>query len=97
MVMESEGQFLMGALANISATGALLTNPTGDLEVGAKGRIKLTNLSQALRTTSAPSIRMEAEIVRKEIGGFGISFLGNLDELQGLLERAFGRQAIDYS
>ena len=93
MVMESEGQFLTGMLANLSASGALLTNPTGSLEVGARGRIRLTNLREVLRTATE-SLHLEAEIVRKELGGFGIRFLGDLDELEGLLDRAFGRRSI---
>ncbi len=95
-VMESEGQFLTGALARISAFGALLTNPTGDLEVGARGRIRLTNLSQVLRTVT-DSLGLDAEIVRKDPGGFGIRFLGDRAELERLLERAFGRGAIEPS
>ena len=96
-LMESEGQFLTGVLANVSASGGLLRNPTGDLEVGARGSIRLMNLRGVLRTAGADQISLEAEVVRKEIGGFGIRFLGDLDELKELLERAFGRQAIGYS
>ena len=94
--MESGSQVLTGVLANVSATGALLTNPHGDLDVGATGRIRLMSLSQVLRTAGADSIRLEAEIVRKEMRGFGIRFLGDRAELEALLMRAFGRSAIEY-
>jgi len=93
--MESEGAFLTGVLQNISAAGGFLTNPTGYLEIGAKGRIRLTNLREALHTTTAESLALEAEITRTEIGGFGIRFLGDLDELESLLERACGRRVIE--
>ena len=64
------------------------------MEVGSIGRIRPTNLREALRTTTADSLSLRAEIIRTEIGGFGIRFLGDLDELEGLLERAFGLSAI---
>ncbi len=92
-VMESEGQFLTGVLENVSASGALLTNPTGSLEVGARCRIRLIDLADTLRTQTE-SLSLEAEIVTKELGGFRIRFLGDLDELEQLFERALGRHAI---
>lgn len=95
-VMESERQFLTGVVENLSATGALLTNPTGSLEVGARGYIKLTNLGETLRTVTE-SVRLQAEIVGKQPGGFRIRFLGDQDELDRLLQRAFGRHAIEPS
>ncbi len=67
-VMESEGQFLTGVLENVSASGALLTNPTGSLEVGARCRIRLIDLADTLRTQTE-SLSLEAEIVTKEVGG----------------------------
>ena len=93
-IMESKGTLLTGVLENISASGALLANPTGSLEVGARGRIRLTNLRETLRTTSAETLNLGAEISRTEIRGYGIRFLGDLDELERLLKRAFGRRAI---
>ena len=95
-IMDSEGQFLTGVLVNVSASGALMTNPGGSLEVGAQGVIRLTNLREALRTNTE-SLRLEAQIVRKELGGFGIRFLGDLGELEQLLDRALGRIAIKAS
>ena len=72
-----------------------MTNPTGSLDVGAIGRIRLTNLGIALRTTSGESLDLEAEVVGKQIAGYGIYFLGgNVEGLEQLLDRAFARCAI---
>ena len=91
--MESESQFLTGVLANISTSGALLTNPTGCLQVGARGGIRLLALDAVLRTNTE-SLSLEAEIVTKEPRGYRIRFLGDLDEIEQLFERALGRSAI---
>ncbi len=97
--MESspKAKFLTGVLANLSASGALLTNPGGSLEIGEKGQIRLMDLREVLRTAGAETITLKAEVVRKEIGGYGLRFLGDRAELEALLERAFGRGAIDYA
>ena len=96
-VMESQGEFLTGIMENISATGALLTHPTGDLDVGARGLVRLMSLNQSLHTTGADSLELPGEIVRKELGGFAIHFEGDLTELERLLTRALGRRAIEAS
>ena len=96
-VMESQGAFLTGILENISASGALLTHPTGELDVGAQGLVRLMSLNQSLHTTGADSLELRGEIVRKELGGFAVHFQGDLAELERLLTRALGRRAIEPS
>ena len=96
-VIESKGVFLTGILENISASGALLTHPTGELDVGARGTVRLMSLNQSLHTTGADSLELRGEIVRKELGGFAIHFQGDLAELERLLTRALGRKVIEPS
>ena len=84
-----------GIVQNLSGSGALLTNVVGDVEVGARGRVRLMNLSQSLRTPGTDTIGLEAEVVRNTMAGFAIRFIGATHVLEELLERAMGRGAID--
>ena len=88
------GVLATGLLEDLSGSGARLTNATGNLEVGTRGFVRLTNLSQTLRTPSQDAIELEAEVVRREMGGFALRFLGPTQKLEVLLERAMGRGAI---
>jgi hypothetical protein len=96
-VIVSEGAFLTGILENLSASGALLTHPTGDLDVGARGTIRLMSLNESLHTTGKDSLELPGEIVRKELGGFAVHFGGDHAELERLLTRALGRKFIEPS
>ncbi len=84
-----------GLVQHISGSGALLTNVTGDLKVGARGRVRLMKLSQSLRTPSTDTMELEAEVVRNTMAGFALRFLSATRELEALLTRAMGRGAID--
>ena len=88
------GVLATGLVENLSGSGALLTNSTGDLEPGTRGILRLMNLSQTLRTPSQDTMNLEAEVVRREMGGFAVRFLGPTRPLEALLERAMGRRAI---
>jgi hypothetical protein len=92
--MQAEGQVVTGVLENISIEGGLLTHATGNLDVGARGRARLMNLSATLRTPSQDVIEIEAEVVRRTLGGFALRFLGGTEVLRGLLERAMGRGTV---
>jgi hypothetical protein len=83
-----------GIVENLSAGGGLLTNATGDLEVGESGVLRLMALSQSLRTTSRDTLELEAEVVHKAMDGFGLRFLGEAEYLVRLLDRTFGRSGL---
>ena len=95
MMRDAEGNVVTGIVENVSASGALLTNVSGSIEVGATGRVRLMNLSQALRTPSHETMELDAEVVRNTMAGFGVRFLGSTQDLEALLRRAIGREAID--
>ena len=83
-----------GVVENLSAGGALLTNATGDLEVGEAGVLRLMALSQSLRTTSRDTLELEAEVVHEGMAGVGLRFLGGTEYLVQLLDRTFGRSRL---
>ena len=90
----SEGTVVTGVLENISVSGALLTHATGDLQVGATGRLRVINLGEMLRTVCQDEMDLEAEVVRSELGGFALRFPNGSETLLGLLERAKGRGSV---
>ncbi len=94
LMRDAEGNVATGIVENVSASGALLTNVTASIEVGTTGRLRLMNLSQALRTPSQETIELEAAVVRSTLSGFALRFLGATRVLEELLERAMGRGAI---
>ncbi len=83
-----------GVIENLSESGALLTNMTGSVEVGECVRVRLIALHASLHTTSFDTLELEAIVVRKEMGGFALSFEGDTAELGGLLDRALGRGSV---
>ncbi len=88
------GVLTTGILEDVSGSGARLTNTTGTLELGTRGILRLMDLSLALRTVSADTIELKAEVVRKEMGGYALRFLDPAQDLEELLDRAMGRRAI---
>ena len=83
-----------GVVENLSAGGGLLTNATGDLEVGESGVLRLMALAQSLRTTSRDTLELEAEVVHQGMAGFGLRFIGDAEYLVRLLDRTFGRTGL---
>ncbi len=88
------GVLATGVLEDVSSSGARFTNASGNLEPGTRGVLRLMDLSLALRTVSDDVIELEAEVVRKELGGYALRFLDPARDLEALLERATGRRAI---
>ena len=88
------GVLATGVLEDVSSSGARFTNVSGNLEPGTRGVLRLMDLSLALRTVSEDTIDLEAEVVRKERGGYALRFLAPARDLEALLERAMGRRAI---
>ena len=72
----------------VDATGA------GNLRAGAEGHLRLTRLSETLRTPADEAIDLEVAVVGKQPGGFTLRFLSGAEALMGLLERAAERDAL---
>ena len=76
-----------GIVENLSADGGLLTDATGDLEVGDAGVLRLMALSQSLHTTSRNTLELEVEVVHQGMAGFGLRSLGEAEYLVRLFRR----------
>lgn len=86
-----------GITRNVSASGALITNSSGQPSVGTMASLRLLALRSTLRTQGRDSIELVAAVVRHEGPDFAVEFQGERSQIGALLERAFGRGAVERS
>lgn len=77
--------------ANISRSGALITNASGRPPVAAEGQLRFLALDRSLTLAAPDRLELPARIVRHASEGFAVTFLDCQASVGELLDRALAR------
>ncbi len=86
-IMFDGTRILTGVVENLSSSGTLVTHASARPDVGAQGRLLLTDLRLSLRTSGPDSIELPVKVARHDPAGFAVQFTGPSEEVRTLIGR----------